>query len=111
MIKRPTSINGSVHKATVNQTGEAAPTPRQVAIYRMARVCLIEWADLYSVMLEERRHNWELHPERAAWVTGEVARLQEQLQALRVCDQETNAQIVKDYKVFMNEASVEPTPR
>jgi len=110
MTKRTTSTNSSTCKGTAEQHGEAVPTPRQVAAYRMARICLIEWADLYTVMLEEKRHNWAQHPEREEWVKREVSRLQEQLHALRVSDQETNAQIAKDYEAFMREAFVDPKP-
>ncbi len=86
---------------TTDQHVEVVPTPRQVAAYRMARICLIEWADLYTVMLEEERHNWAQHPERVEWIRAEVTRLREQLQALRVSDQAANAQIAKDYDAFL----------
>lgn len=107
MTKRPTSTNGSTPKGTADQPVEAVPTPRQVAVYRMARICLIEWADLYTVMLEEKRHNWAQHPERAEWIRAEVARLREQLQALRVSDQAVNVQIAKDYEAFLRGASAD----
>ncbi len=45
MTKRPASTNDSTPKGTADQHVEVVPTPRQVAAYRMARICLIEWAD------------------------------------------------------------------
>lgn len=102
MTKRTTSTNSSTCKGTAEQHGEAVPTPRQVAAYRMARICLIEWADLYTVMLEEKRHNWAQHPERAAWIEAEVTRLKAQLQALKESDQAGNVQVAKDYDAFLN---------
>jgi hypothetical protein len=107
MTKRPTSTNGSTPKGTADQPVEALPTPRQVALYRMARICLIEWADLYSVMLGEKRHNWAQHPERAEWIRAEVTRLREQLQALKVTEQAANVQVAKDYESFLGGASTE----
>jgi hypothetical protein len=110
MTKRSTRIGGSAPKATTDQPGEAVPTPRQVAIYRMARICLIEWADLYTVMLEEKRHNWAQHPEREEWIRAEVARLREQLHALKVTEQTANVQVAKDYEAFLKGASTEAKP-
>ncbi|MBE0589007.1 MAG: hypothetical protein IH617_13290 [Hydrogenophaga sp.] len=110
MTKRTTSTSGSTSKGTAEQHGEAVPTPRQVAAYRMARICLIEWADLYAVMLEEKRHNWAQYPERAAWIESEVTRLKVQLQALKVGDLAGNIQVARDYDAFLrgNVAEVKP---
>lgn len=110
MTKRPASTNDSTPKGTADQHVEVVPTPRQVAAYRMARICLIEWADLYTVMLEEERHNWAQHPERAAWIEGEVTRLKEQLKALRAGDQAGNVQVAKDYDAFMRGSVTDTKP-
>lgn len=96
MTKRPASMD-----AAAGQPAEGEPTPAQVATYRMARICLIEWADLYTVMLAEKRHDWSSQPEKAQWIQAEVARLQRQLQALKINDQATNARIAGDYEAFL----------
>ncbi len=107
MTKRPVSMDAGTLPSAAGQPVEGEPTPAQVTTYKMARVCLIEWADLYMAMLAEKRHDWSSQPEKVEWIQAEVARLQRQLQALKINDQATNARIAGDYEAFLKWARTE----